>query len=406
MYDAIIVGARCAGATTALLLARRGHRVLLLERSRPDTDTISTHYIHRTGTARLARLGLLGALQDSGCPALGHSCHSIEGVVIRKDVSASPGNPVAYGPRRYILDSLLCQAAVDAGAEFRHCTVTELTWSDGRVTGVRARTRNGGSFSAKGRVVVGADGMNSTVADLLRAEKYHEQPRATCVYYTYWSGMSAVSGIHIRNRRGIAVVPTHDDTVCVAAIWPVNEFTRIRRDIVGNYLRAVRETTPEIFEGIQNSHRAHRFVGTASTANFYRASAGPGWALVGDAGFHKDSLPANGISDALEHAELLADHIHQGLAGAADLDTVLTRYARSRDAGTFDSYRLTCWLAGMRIPASVVRRLQVLASSERGSAHFFSLLAQALTESRESPARNRSESSPSTPASPRAASPR
>lgn len=165
-YDVIVTGARCAGSPTAMLLARRGYRVLLVDRVRFPSDTISTHLMHPPGVDALDRWGLLDRLVATGCPPISRYTFDVGPVL-----TGSPGT--AYGPRRTVLDSLLVQAAAEAGAEVREgFTVEEVVVEGDRVTGIRGR---GGPLE-RARVVVGADGRHSRVAAAVQAETYNERP--------------------------------------------------------------------------------------------------------------------------------------------------------------------------------------------------------------------------------------
>src|SRR5262245_46200241 len=186
-YDAIVIGARCAGAPTAMLLARKGHRVLLVDRATFPSDTVSTHLIHPPGVAALRTWGLLDRLVATGCPAI----HTYAFDFGPFTISGTPGthdSPVAYGPRRTVLDKLLIDAAAEAGAEVREAfTVESIEIEDGRITGIRGHGKGGDSVTERARVVVGADGLHSLVARTATAEQYNDQPPLAAGYYTYWS---------------------------------------------------------------------------------------------------------------------------------------------------------------------------------------------------------------------------
>jgi len=188
-YDAIVVGARCAGSPTAMLLARKGYKVLVVDRARFPSDTVSTHIVHPPGVSALRRWGLLDRLVATGCPPIDTYALDFGPFTI----SGAPGTeeaPVAYAPRRTVLDKLLVDAASEAGVEVREgFTVEEVVLEDGRVTGVRGRGRDGGTVTEHAPVVVGADGRHSLVARAVKPEQYHEKPQLLCGYYTYWSGL-------------------------------------------------------------------------------------------------------------------------------------------------------------------------------------------------------------------------
>src|SRR5690348_4861746 len=205
MYDAIVVGARCAGAPTAMLLARAGHRVLLVDRATFPCDIMSTHYIHQPGVARLARWNLLDALLGTNCPP-------IERIRLDAGPLALEGVPVPAGdtaialcPRRMLLDKILFDAAARAGAEVRDgFMVDALSWEDGRVSGIRGRDLRGAKqLHERARIVIGADGPWSSVARAVDPPQYDTLPAMTCGYYSYFSGVR-VSACEIHPRPGCA----------------------------------------------------------------------------------------------------------------------------------------------------------------------------------------------------------
>lgn len=230
-FDAIVIGARCAGSPTAMLLARKGYRVLVVDRATFPSDTISTHIVHPRGVAALSRWELLERLKASGCPpidtyAFDFGPFTLAGAPGTKDM------PLAYCPRRAILDKLLVDAAREAGADVREgITVEEILVDDGRVTGIKARSSRDEPLTAKAKIVIGADGKNSMVADAIQAPRYNEKPPLLAAYYTYWRGLPMHGRMenYIRERRGFAVAPTHDDLTLVIAGWPYAESQRTRR---------------------------------------------------------------------------------------------------------------------------------------------------------------------------------
>ncbi|TDB86229.1 NAD(P)/FAD-dependent oxidoreductase [Actinomadura sp. KC216] len=379
MYDVIVVGARCAGATTAMLLARAGHKVLLLDRARFPSDTMSTHYVHQPTVARLAKWGLLDELLATGCPPLNVARWTLSGVSFTGCAPPVDGIRSAVGPRRFVLDSLLVNAAVAAGAEVRQgCNVTELVWEDGKVVGVRARdSQNGtnGAFTERARVVIGADGIDSMVAREVKASLYEDFPTFNCLYYSYWSGFTADYEVYVGGRRAIGVVPTHDEQVMVGIQWPRDEFETVRRDTEAEYMKALTSTAPELAERMRGASREARFVGTGRLPNFFRTASGPGWALVGDAGYHKDPVGAYGISDAIHHADILARHVDSGLRGDVPLDDALAAYGEERDAKAMPAYYFNLEAAKLEPPPELLAILQAIGDDQEQIDRFFGLIA-------------------------------
>lgn len=316
-YDAIVVGARCAGAPLAMLLARRGRRVLVLDRARFPSDTVSTHFMWPRTTAALARWGLLEALAATGCPPIETVSLHAGPVTVRGRPEPVDGTAVMYCPRRTVLDGLLVEAARAAGAEVREATLVREVIRDGdRIVGVRAVGSSGEAIEARASVVIGADGLNSSVAGMVGAAMSRSHPSLTCGFYAYWSGV-AVDGVEffLRQGRDILVFPTHDGLTCLWVGRANSEWSTYRADIEAGYLAGL---DPALLERVRCGRRETPFKGTHRLPNFYRDCAGPGWALVGDAAYHRDPLTGMGIGDAFLGAELLAEAFPDGLAGYQD----------------------------------------------------------------------------------------
>ena len=356
-YDAIVVGARCAGSPAAMLLARKGYRVLVVDRATFPSDTISTHVVQPQGVAALKGWGLLDRLTVTGCPPIDTYAFDFGPFTI----SGAPGtddSPVAYSPRRTVLDKLLVDAASDAGAEVREAfTVEEVVVEDGCVVGVRGHAKGGQSVMEQARVVVGADGLHSLVAQTVRPEQYNEKPPLLCGYYSYWSGlpMDGRFEIYIRPGRGWAACPTHDDLTMVVAGWPFAEFAANKTDIEGHYLKMF-ELAPEFADRVRGAKREARFVGTA-VPNFFRKPFGPGWALVGDAGYNKDFITAQGIADAFRDAELCTTALDESFSGARSFDAAMADYQSTRDGHVLPMYEFTTQLATLEPPPPELAQL-------------------------------------------------
>lgn len=356
-YDAIVVGARCAGSPTAMLLAREGHRVLVVDRATFPSDTVSTHVVQPLGVAALARWGLLDRLIETGCPPIHTFAFDFGSVTI----SGTPGTkaaPVAYCPRRTVLDKLLVDAAAEAGAEVREgFAVEEVLMEHGRVVGIRGRSQGGDMVTERAKVVVGADGWHSLVAEAVQPERYNEKPPLLAAYYSYWSGlpMDGRFEIYIRSQRGFAAVPTHDDLTLVVGGWPYSEFAANKPDVEGNFLRML-ALAPEFAERVRGATREARFAG-ATLPNYFRKPYGPGWVLVGDAGYIKDSITAQGINDAFRDAEWCAAALGESFTGPRAFDEVMSEYQHARDAYVLPMYEFTCQLATLEPPPPDMQQL-------------------------------------------------
>jgi 2-polyprenyl-6-methoxyphenol hydroxylase-like FAD-dependent oxidoreductase len=349
-YDAIVVGARCAGSPTAMLLARKGYRVLLVDRATFPSDTISTHVVHPTGVAALARWGLLDRLTATGCPPI----HTYTFDFGPFTISGSPGThdvPVAYCPRRTVLDKLLVESAVGAGVEVREgFTVGEVLIEAGVVVGIKGHSSGGAIVTERSRLVVGADGRHSVVAAAVHPEQYNERPPLLAPYYTYWRDlpMDGRFETYIRAYRGFAAAPTHDGLTLTVGGWPYAEFEANKKDVEANFLKMF-ELAPAFAERVRGATRVAPFAGTP-VSGFFRKPYGPGWALVGDAGYNKDPITAQGISDAFRDAQLCADAVHRTLAGEQSFDEAMGAYQRSRDQHVLPMYEFTCQLATLAPP--------------------------------------------------------
>ncbi|MFF2846814.1 NAD(P)/FAD-dependent oxidoreductase [Streptomyces sp. NPDC058001] len=383
MFDAIVVGARCAGAPTALLLARAGYRVLLLDRAEFPSDTLSTHLIHQPGVAALARWGLLDAVHASGCPPLDRAVYEVADIRLEGCARGVEGQRAGYAPRRYVLDNILVEAAVEAGVVFRNrSSVTRLLRDDtGRVTGVEGR-RRGRSFSERAPLVIGADGMRSTVARLVQAPFTTEDPRLTCAYYTYWDEVPATLELYEKPGSWVAAVPTNDAATLVLAYFPQSRFEEVRTDARRAYLEQIRDTAPALHERLQGRRPVERLRGTGDQQNFFRQAAGPGWALVGDAGHHKDSITARGISDAFLQVETLVEHIGDRLQGDPGLlDKALEKYASDRDAALTPGYESTLSVAQLAPNEQRLSLLRAVQTDTDLTAIYFDMVAGISTAS-------------------------
>jgi flavin-dependent dehydrogenase len=262
MYDAIVVGARCGGAATALLLARKGHRVLLVDRASFPSDTWRLHFIQPPGVASLKRWGLLDRVAAT-CPPIRKRMVDLGDFALTGYAWACDGVAESYSPRRFALDHILVQAAVNAGAELREgFSVQDLVWSDDRVVGVR------GSTVEHARIVIGADGLHSRVARAADATAYDMRPARACYYAAYWSDVPT-DGLEIywRDCRVMFVFPTNQGRTGICVGWPQRSFEAVQRNVERSFLDAL-ELVPELAERVRSGTREEPFVGTADLPNF------------------------------------------------------------------------------------------------------------------------------------------
>jgi 2-polyprenyl-6-methoxyphenol hydroxylase-like FAD-dependent oxidoreductase len=335
-----------------MLLARKGYRVLAVDRATFPSDTISTHLIHPPGVEALDRWGLLNRVVATNCPPIDTYVTDLGPFTI----TGEPGT--AYAPRRTMLDKLLVDAASEAGAEIRESfTVESLVFENGRVVGVRGHEKGGETVTERARVVVGADGRYSLVADAVGAEEYDQKPKLLAAYYTYWSDLPMDGHFEtwVRPHRGMAAWPTNDELTLVIAGWPYREFEANRGDVERHFLETV-ELAPAFAERIRAAKREERFVG-AAVRGYFRRPYGPGWTLVGDAGYNKDFITAQGIHDAFRDAELCAEALDEAFSGTRPFDEAMAAYGSTRDGHVHAMYELTADFASLEPPPADLQHL-------------------------------------------------
>lgn len=384
MYDAIVIGARCAGSPTAMLLARRGHRVLLVDRARfPSDKPISSHMILRPGGAALDRWGLLDRVIQLGAPPVREFTVDFGPVRLTSDSPDDEGANAVYLPRRILLDKLLLDAALEAGVEFREdFSVRELLWDGDRVVGIRGGSRGGASIEERAKVVVGADGLASVVARETAAPRYHDVATQTGVWWSYFRGLAPERiNIWSRPRRMLGFAPSNDDLSMAMVYMAIDDFHEFTADVEGNFMNEFREHAPELHEQLRAAEREGQWLGTGYQPNFFRQSAGRGWALVGDAGCHHDSINPSGMAVAFTSAELLAEAIHAGLAGELGLDEALEEYQVRRDERWLRHWQFAVSFARMEAPTpEFVGLLHALAARPEETRHFFGFFEGQETE--------------------------
>lgn len=336
-YDAIVVGARCAGAATAMLLARGGANVLLVDRGAHGTDTMSTHALMRAAVMQLSHWGLLDAVAATGAQAVTTTSFIYPGHD-PIDIAIKPGEGVdaLYAPRRYALDAVLADAAVEAGVDLHYgVQLTDLMrGADGAVNGAVLRDRLGQVRHVHAGIVIGADGRDSLVSRLTGAPKIAEMHNTSMAIYAYADGL-ANRGYRWFFGEAAAggVIPTNEGQSCLFMSLPRRAMGAFRTALKPEgFRKVIAETMPALAEEIQGATLATRLVGFPGQPGYLRRGCGDGWALVGDAGYFKDPLTAHGISDALRDAQILADAVIDGCA---------ERYAATRDAISHDMLRIS-----------------------------------------------------------------
>jgi 2-polyprenyl-6-methoxyphenol hydroxylase-like FAD-dependent oxidoreductase len=361
-YDAVVVGGRVAGASTALLLARAGARVLLLERSRHGSDTVSTHGLMRAGVLQLSRWGLLDEVVRAGTPAVRKTLFHYAGdESVQVSIRPSPGVPALYAPRRRVLDRILVDAAASAGAEIRHeVAVTGLTADpEGRVTGVVARDVAGRSREFRAGLTIGADGIRSLVADAVGARVERTSDAGTSVLYGYFADLPA-AGYEWAYGEGMAagIIPTNDDLACVFVGTTQRLMHTLRREGSEAAFDALFEAAaPDHLYRLRSATRVGRLAGWRAVEGYLRRAWGPGWALVGDAGYFKDPISTHGMTDALRDAELLTSAVLEAASGVTSEAAALSAYQARRDSLSAELFAASGRLAAHDSDVSGVQRL-------------------------------------------------
>ena len=360
-YDVVIVGARVAGAATALLLARAGHRVLVVDRARRGSDTLSTHALMRPAVLQLERWGLLDEVIAAGTPGQDHVVFHYGDTPVRIDTSKR-----LYAPRRTVLDAILVDAAERSGANIRFGVDVRGLLHDGhgQVIGVRARNPDRTMEDLYAGVTVGADGRRSRVAAAVEPTVTRRGATASAFVYGYWAGIEA-DGYEwcYRPGRTAGLIPTNAGRTCVFAGVPRQRFAaELRHDLEGGLHRVLAETTPSVAARVAAGRRCGRLMAYPGTPGWLRRPWGPGWALVGDAGYFKDPTTAHGITDALRDAQLLADALHSALTGELAGHEALGHYERIRDELSTPVFDATEAVAGFGWSLEEVQQLHLTIS--------------------------------------------
>ncbi len=345
-FDVVIVGARCAGAPLGALLAREGVRVAVVEQARFPSETLSSHLFEADALAFLNRLGVIEQLRATGAPFVNRADLRIEDFQISAAWPMAPGDVGGImSVRRHVLDPILADAAARAGADVRTATkMIALCEERGRVAGVRVRT-DAGERELRARLVVGADGRNSTVARLCGTHKYNVVPSHRALYWGYFDGADTGSEptflTHRWADRFVLATPA-DAGLYQVLVWPeLAELERLGRDSEAVFADQIKSCKP-VAQAVAGARRAGRLYGAVRWEGFFREPSGPGWVLAGDAGHFKDPAPGRGIGDAFLQVDALAPAIVAGLRGSdSGLDKAIARWGRWRDREFAEHY----WIA-------------------------------------------------------------
>jgi flavin-dependent dehydrogenase len=349
-HDVIVVGSRCAGAATAMLLARQGHDVLVVDRAEPGGDTLSTHAIARSGVVQLNRWGVLDDVVASGAPPIRDVVFHDGVESVHRRIKDRAGVDMLIAPRRHFLDRIVADAAIAAGAELRSGIRVQgvSRADDGRVTGVFGQ-HGERPIELRARFVVGADGLRSRVARSVGAAHLDVRPAIGATHYAYYAGLQwPAAEYYLGDRSFSGIFPTHDGDACVWVCLPADDAEALRRSSISldeGFDRMIAHAAPELMARLRAARRTSGARGALRLPNHVRQAAGPGWALVGDAGYHRDPITGHGISDAFRDAELLARSLDGVLRDDADERVALGAYQTTRDSMLAEIFDITCELA-------------------------------------------------------------
>ena len=344
-YDVIVVGARVAGSLVATLLGQNGHRVLLLDRAKFPSDSLSTHFFRAPALRAFQTAGVLDEVLASA-PALTVNYNVIDGIIFPEPVDRPDDFPFYLCVRRITLDDILVRRAkATAGVEMKEgAVVVELLRQDGRVNGVRWRDGEG-QHQATARVVVGADGLYSLVAKQAGAQVERQEPVNRAMYYAYYQGIQANKGpaaeFHYRGNYLVYCFPCDASLTLVAASVPIADFTEFKRDPNGRLEEELRAMTA-LKDRVAMAARQSPVRGTGSIPGILRVPYGPGWALAGDAGMVMDPWSGQGIDQGATGAVTLARELHEYLSGSKDWDPAMRSYHQDRNDFSLKTFERTC----------------------------------------------------------------
>lgn len=336
--------------------------MLAIDRGHYGSDTVSTHALMRAGVLQLSRWGVLEAIKKAGTPVVRSTSFRYGDEIVTVPIKPQRDMDGLYAPRRTVIDRVLVDAAQQAGAAFSFETqLVDLMRADnGRVRGVRIKDGHDQERQVSADLVIGADGVRSTVARLVGSERYRTGRHATGVVFSYWSGPQ-FDGYQWYYNPGVSAgaIPTNDGLTCIFASVPQSRFHEtMKQGTDAGYRQVLKECTPDLAVIVEQSEQVEKYRGFSGEIGFFRQSFGPGWALVGDAGYFKDPLTAHGITDAFIDAELLAQAAVEGTEAA------FAGYQSARDRLAVEHFEVTDAVASFEWDLPKVQQLHRALSDE------------------------------------------
>jgi flavin-dependent dehydrogenase len=348
-YDVIIVGARVAGSVLATRLGQLGNRVLLLEKGNFPSDTLSTSFFRAPALRIFEKIGVLDEVK-SAAPSLEILWNYIDGHVLSEPVDAEEEHLRFFiCERRITLDWILFQRlSREPHVELRQgANVQDLIWQNGQVAGVRWRERDG-VHTASARVVIGADGLYSSIANILNPVYETFFPVQRCIYYTYFHGLDSLevptAEHHFVGDSLTYVFPTDANLTMVAVSLPIGDFLSFKKEPLKRLMDHL-ESLPLLSSRLARAEICEEIKGAGNIPGYQRMSCGPGWALVGDAHQVMDPWSGMGIDHAATHADFLADSLNGWLKGITTWELAMSEYHGKCRNWSAKSYNRTCTYA-------------------------------------------------------------
>lgn len=344
----------------------------------PSDVRHSTFWIHQPGVQCLQDWGVLDRVVAAGCPALRTWHVQMGPLVFRGSPPPAAGGQVnGYAPRRYILDKILVDAAVEAGAELREgVEVQEILMDGDRVTGIRTA-----SGIEEAKIVIGAEGINSMVAARVGAPEYDVREARLSACYTYFSGVPMIDGVqvelYVSDHRAIFGWQTNDGKVIFGANFQAHELETISKDLEGHFFALAETLAPDLYRRLRAGKREDDWVPGRLPRCFFRKPYGPGWALVGDAGAVYEYSTAQGITNVFRQVDFIAEAIDDGLAGRRPMEEALADFERRRNEAELPYYDFTYHQGTLQPPdPNVLPVFAAVSQSPAATSQFFGLFAQ------------------------------